>query len=59
LLRRLEGPHERVHRSGRAAAEAFLAHSTEAGWEHFRQLETASAEVLEVLDAILAAPEGS
>jgi methyl-accepting chemotaxis protein len=59
LLRRLEAPHQRVHDAGRAAAAAFLAHETEKGWAHFRELESASTQVIEVLDAILAAPGGS
>jgi methyl-accepting chemotaxis protein len=54
-LRRLAGPHERVHVEGRAAAAAFLAREHEQGWAHFKELERASGQVIGVLDQLLAA----
>jgi methyl-accepting chemotaxis protein len=49
----LAAPHARVHDAGRAAARCFLEHQPEAGFEHFREVEVASTEVIRQLDEII------
>jgi methyl-accepting chemotaxis protein len=50
---RIAEAHQQVHQHGRTAAELFLRKETAAGFEHYRKLEAASAEVVRQLDELL------
>lgn len=50
----IDAPHRKVHEHGVAAAGQFLHRQQETAFEHYNQMESASAEVIKCLDAILA-----
>ena len=52
--RALEAPHKEVHRCGKAAASAFAAGRSDEALRHVAEVEKASAEVVDLLDRMLA-----
>ncbi len=53
VFRALEGPHARVHAAGIAAVKAFNAGQRQEALERINEVETASVEVLRLLDALV------
>ena len=52
----LEGPHSRVHKHGRTAAELFARGDRIGALAEYQQMEAASAEVVELLEQLSSAP---